>query len=156
VTDHRFLPMVIHCGKLCGKRYGNLGVIYRANYMVKGNHKPPSRVRYEKGHPTMSCRLDKDTHDLLKQRLEDLGGVSFADFVKDSLGLLQLKMPDVEEIKEIASGEGYNQATEEYQIWYYCAVCQKRIDVVPNSDSHKAIIGYMKDKGWAHASCHRH
>jgi len=104
----------------------------------------------------VSCRLDKDTHDLLKQRLEDLGGVSFADFVKDSLGLLQLKMPDVEEIKEIASGEGYNQATEEYQIWYYCAVCRKRIDVVPNSDSHKAIIGYMKERGWAHASCHRH
>jgi hypothetical protein len=38
----------------------------------------------------------------LKQRLEDLGGVSFADFVKDSLGLLQLKMPDVEEIEERA------------------------------------------------------
>jgi len=76
--------------------------------MVKGNHKPPSRVRYEQSHPTMSCRLDKDTHDLLKQCLEDLGGVSFADFVKDSLGLLQLKMPDIEEIKEIASSEGYD------------------------------------------------
>ena len=100
----------------------------------------------------MSCRLNKDTHDLLKQRLEDLGGVSFADFVKDSLGLLQLKMPDVEEIKETAWSEGYDQA----QIWYYCAVCGERIDMSPNSDSHKAMIGFMKDKGWAHASCHNH
>ncbi|GAH00260.1 unnamed protein product [marine sediment metagenome] len=123
---------------------------------AKATHKPPARIRYEQSHPTVSCRLDKDTHNLLQQRLEDLGGVSFADFVKESLGLLQLKMPDVEEIKEIASGEGYNQATEEYQIWYYCAVCRKRIDVEPNSDSHKAIIGYMKEHGWAHASCHRH
>jgi len=92
----------------------------------------------------VSCRLDKDTHDLLKQRLEDLGGVSFADFVKDSLGLLQFKMPEIEEIKETASGEGYNQAEKDYQIWYYCAVCGKRIDINPNSDSHKAMIGYIK------------
>ena len=71
----------------------------------------------------MSCRLDKDTHNLLQQRLEDLGGISFADFVKDSLGILQLKMPDVEEIEERAWGEGYNQAVQDYQIWYYCALC---------------------------------
>ncbi|GAJ02420.1 unnamed protein product [marine sediment metagenome] len=148
--------MVIHYGKLCGKRHGNPGVIYRADYMVKGNHKPPSRVRYEESHPTMSCRLNKDTRDLLKQRLEDLGGLSFADFVKDSLGLLQLKMPDIEEIKETAWAEGYDQAKKTHRIWYFCAVCQKRIDVVPNSDSHKAIIGYMKEHGWGHASCHEH
>lgn len=124
--------------------------------MVKAAHKPPSRIRYEKSHPTMSCRLDKNTHDLLQQRLEDLGGVSFADFVKDSLGLLQLKMPDVEEIKNKAWSEGYNKAEKGYQIWYYCAVCRKRIDVEPNSDSHKAMIGYMGEHGWGHSSCHEH
>jgi len=124
--------------------------------MLKVAHKPPARIRYEKSHPTVSCRLDKDTHDLLNQRLEDLGGVSFAGFVKDSLGLLQLKMPDIEEIKETAWGEGYGQAEKGYRIWYYCAVCGKRIDIAPNSDSHKAIIGYMKEHGWGHASCHEH
>jgi len=125
-------------------------VTHRVNDMVKATHKPPARIRYEQSHPTLSCRLDKDTHDLLKQRLEDLGGVSFADFVKDSLGLLQLKMPDVEEIKD----EAYDQAAKDNQIWYYCAVCGKRINVEPNSDSHRAIIGYMKERGWAHSSCH--
>jgi len=44
----------------------------------------------------------------LKQRLEDLGGVSFADFVKDSLGLPELRMPNIEEIRERAWDEGYN------------------------------------------------
>jgi hypothetical protein len=122
--------------------------------MVKGSHKPPARIKYEQSHPTMSCRLDKDTHDLLKQRLEDLGGVSFADFIKDSLGLLQLKMPDIEKIKETAWGEGYAQAVEEYQIWYYCAVCRERIDMEPNSESHKAMIGFMKEHRWGHKSCH--
>ncbi|MBA7705945.1 hypothetical protein ES703_114787 [subsurface metagenome] len=122
--------------------------------MAKATHKPPARVRYEQGHPTVSCRLDGDTHALLKQRLKGLGGISFADFVKDSLGILQLKMPDTEEMKETAWGSGYDQAEKDYQIWYYCSVCQKRIDISPNSDSHKAVIGYMKENGWGHKSCH--
>lgn len=129
------------------------------NHTVKNKakvaHKPPARIRYEQSHPTVSYRLSKDEYDLLKQRLEDLGGVSFADFVKDSLGLLQLKMPDIEEIKDEVRGEGYNQAVEDYEIWYYCAVCGKRIDIDPNSNEHKAIIGYLKEQGWGHASCHK-
>ena len=123
--------------------------------MAKAIHKPPARIRYEQSHPTVSCRLDQDTHTLLKQRLEDLGGISFADFVKDSLGLLQLKMPDIDEIEERAWDECYNQAVEDCQIWYYCAVCGKRIDMKPNTDSHKAMVSYMKEPGWGHASCHR-
>ena len=126
-----------------------------ANHKAKATHKPPARVRYEQNHPNVTCRLSKDEYDLLKQRLEDLGGVSFADFVKDSLHLLQLKMPDVEEIKAIAWAEGYNQAVQDYQIWYYCAVCRKRIDMDPNGNDHKAMIGYMKEHGWGHPSCHR-
>jgi len=119
--------------------------------MVKASHKPPARVRYEESHPTVSCRLDRDTYALLKQRLEDLGGVSFADFVKDSLGVLQLKMPDVKEIREKA----YDQAKKDYQIWYFCNICGKKIDMSPNGDDHKTMIGYMKEHGWAHAKCHR-
>ena len=118
--------------------------------MVKATHKPPARVRYEQSHPTVSCRLSRDIYALLKQRLEDLGGVSFADFVKESLGLLQLNMPDIGE-----DDEGYNQAIDDYQIWYYCAVCGKRMDMSPNDDDHKAMIGYMKEHGWGHKSCHR-
>ena len=124
--------------------------------MAKATHKPPARIRYEQSHPTVTCRLDRDSHTLLKQRLKDLGEVSFAEFVKDALGLLQLKIPDIEEIKETAWGEGYDQAEKDYQIWYYCAVCGERIEMSPNDNDHKAMIGYMKDHGWGHASCHRH
>jgi len=122
--------------------------------MAKAIHKPPARIRYEQSHPTVSCRLSRDEYALLKQRLEDLGGISFADFVKDSLGLLQLKMPATEEIRYREWEEGYNDGVEEYQIWYYCAVCGKRMDMEPNTDAHKAMIGFMKEHGWGHASCH--
>ena len=123
--------------------------------MAKATHKPPARVRYEESHPTVSCRVDIDTYTLLKQRLEDLGRVSFANFVKDSLGLLQLRIPEVREIEEKAHRAGCDQGKKEHQIWYYCAKCRQRIDVVPNSESHKAMISYMNERGWAHASCHR-
>ena len=99
----------------------------------------------------MSCRLDKDTYDLLKQRLEDLGGISFADFVKESLGLLHT---DAKQIREAAWEEGYNEAAEDWQICYYCSICGKPIPMQPNSDSHKAMIGYMKEHRWGHTRCH--
>jgi len=119
--------------------------------MAKTTHKPPARIRYEQSHPTISFRLDRGTYDLLKQRLEDLGGVSFADFVKESLGLLHT---DIKEIRKTAWGEGYDEAEKDWQIWYFCNICGERIDMSPNSDSHKAMIGYMKDHSWGHDSCH--
>ena len=124
--------------------------------MRKTQHKPPSRVRYEKSHPTVSCRLDKETFDLLKQRLEVLGGVSVAGFVKDALGRLQLKMPkpvDTERVRREAKEEGYSRARELFRIWYYCSVCGKEVNVDPNDNAHKAMRGYMKEHGWGHASC---
>ena len=117
-------------------------------------HKPPSRLRYEQSHPTMSCRLDKDTYTLLKQRLEDLGGISLAAFVKNSLGLLELKTPDIEEIREEAEEEAYLEAEKAWQTWYYCAVCHERINIEPNSNEHKTIIDYMRKAGWRHIDCH--
>ncbi|MBA7631978.1 hypothetical protein ES703_39518 [subsurface metagenome] len=121
--------------------------------MAKATHKPPSRIRYEQSHPSISFRLDRDTRDLLKQRLEDLGG-SAADFIKESLGLQQAKFNDIKEIKQTAFEEGYREAIENCQIWYYCAVCGEQIEMSPNDDDHKAMIGYMKEHGWEHKSCH--
>ena len=38
------------------------------------NPTSPARVRYKESHPIVSCRLSRDIHDLLKERLEKLGG----------------------------------------------------------------------------------
>lgn len=90
---------------------------------------------------------------MLKQRLEDLG-VSFAGFVKDSLGLLQLKIPRIDKIKQRAQQKGYAHGVEDWQIWFYCDVCGERINVEPNGEAHRAIIRYMEEHGWGHESCH--
>lgn len=132
-------------------------VIHIASHRVsmpKAKHKPPSRLRYEESHPVVSCRLSRHVDALLKQRLKDLGEISFAQFIKESLGLQEAKMPDIRERNEIARKKGYNQALKEYRISYPCPVCGERIDITPNSESHKAIMGYMKKDNWAHTSCH--
>jgi len=82
--------------------------------------------------------------------------VSFADFVRDSLRLIQLKIPETKETKEKARKAGYDQGKREHQIWYFCAACGKRIDMSPNGNDHKAMIGYMREYGWGHRECHRH
>ncbi len=48
--------------------------------------KKPSRVAYEESHPTISFRLDKETHDRLKGHLSATS-CSFANCVKDALGM---------------------------------------------------------------------
>jgi hypothetical protein len=52
---------------------------------TKGKRKPPSRKRYEAEHPAITFRLDRATHDCLKEHLEGTG-FSFADFIKGALG----------------------------------------------------------------------
>jgi len=47
--------------------------------------KPPSRERYELENPTVSCRLDQETHQRLSEYLQNTG-TSLSDFLKDSLG----------------------------------------------------------------------
>ena len=116
-------------------------------------HKPPSRIRYEQSHPVISCRLPKADYDLLKQRLEELN-ISFATFVKSALDRLEIKMSKPKKAREEGYIQGYNKAKEEHQIWYFCNVCQERINISPDSESHKAIIQYMEEHGWGHKSCH--
>ena len=120
---------------------------------TKASHKPPSRARYEQSHPVVSCRLSRAEYELLKQRLDDLGGVSFADFLKDALGIIKRDMGDVQRIKELAHKAGYEQGRRQHQIWYFCATCGKRIDMLPNGNDHKAMIGLMKARGWQHEEC---
>ena len=119
-------------------------------------HKPPSRIRYEQSHPVVSCRIPKADYDLLKQRLKELN-ISFATFVKDALGRLEIKLSDIEEARNEGYNKGYklgyNKAMKDYQIWYHCSVCGERMNMKPNDEDHKEMIHYMREHGWRHAKC---
>jgi len=91
---------------------------------------------------------------MLRQRLEDVG-MSFAEFVKESLGILQPRLHNIGKVRKDAWQTGYNEAFEEWQIWYFCARCNERLPIRPDGNTHKAIIGYMRDHGWKHTNCHK-
>ena len=50
--------------------------------------------------------------------------------------------------------QGMLNGTENYQVWYYCKVCGKRININPNSEVHKVVIDLLNEKGWGHLECH--
>ena len=58
--------------------------------MTKDKKKPPSRLRYEQSHPTISCRLPREIYDRLQEMRQQEGG-SFTDILKIGLEILQSK-----------------------------------------------------------------
>ena len=50
---------------------------------------------------------------------------------------------------------GHKRGVNENQVWYFCKVCGKSIVIVPNSNSHNAVIQLMREHGWGHESCHK-
>jgi len=49
---------------------------------------------------------------------------------------------------------GYLQGNQDNAIYYYCNICSKAIYIVPNSESHQAVVNCMHEKGWGHRECH--
>ena len=117
--------------------------------MVKDSHKPPSRIRYEQEHPVISARISTDLYELLKEYLASRKE-SLADFIRESLGV---QKPLIEKIEQAAWDKAYDRAVKDYEVWYYCAGCGKKITISPNGASHKAVIEYMKEHGWGHRNC---
>lgn len=54
---------------------------------------------------------------------------------------------------EVGEKGAYKQGTNEWRIWYFCNDCFERMYISPNSNSHKALIKYLKEHGWGHKEC---
>jgi hypothetical protein len=119
--------------------------------MGKGSRKPPSRIKYEQNHPTVSCRIAREVYDRLQEMKEE--GRSFADILKIGLGILELKAKKDEQAYSRGYRDGYHQAEFKFKITYACNVCGGPI-VVNTRDEKEAIKQYMEDQGWGHRECH--
>jgi len=123
----------------------------RVSDMVKGKNKPPSRIRYEQNHPVISIRVDRETAKRLKDLAKE-SGKSLATLIKENLDLQE---GEYSEAWSSGYDGGYDKGRREHQIWFFCAICRKRINITPNSNIHEALVGYMKEHGWAHKECHK-
>ena len=115
----------------------------------------PSQRRYMEKNPAITFRMDKEEKERIVDMAE-LAGKSISDLVR--ISLLDLE-EDFSEAYEKACINGYNHgyrnATRVYRIWHFCNVCDEVIDILPNSDAHKAIIDFMEKGGWGHPECHK-
>jgi len=108
----------------------------------KPPHKPPSRIRYEQAHPTVTVRVSKELHDKLKEYTET-EGKSYADILKVALGV-QKKSTDkahdrgykagyakgTAERQQKAYDQGYVNGLTEGRIvsFGHCSGCHKPLD----------------------------
>ena len=57
--------------------------------------------------------------------------------------------------KGYSEGEatGYQRGVDENRITFQCAMCNQELWLPPNSEAHKAVIAFLKEKGWGHGEC---
>ena len=121
-----------------------------------GKRKAPSKVRYEQGHPTVSCRVPREVYGRL-QAVKEVEGMSFAEVLKVGLGLLEVRAKGEAEIRkqgyDAGYKKGYAEAERLYKVTYPCNVCGKLLTVT-STDEKEAIKQYMKEHSWGHRECH--
>lgn len=112
--------------------------------MSKKSRRPPSRIKYDLSHPTVSIRVTSELYDELEE-IRELSGKSLGDILREAL---KKQAPSVKKSYQ----KGYDAAKEEFSVPYKCSICGGNL--VVNSQREKDVIGrYMREQGWAHSSC---
>lgn len=112
--------------------------------MPKKKHIPPAKIKYDQTHPIVSVRVDLE----LKKQLEEVGKLSdksVGDILREAL---KVQAPSVKN----AYKKGYGIAKNEYRVLYICSVCGAPLEISTLREK-SAAAKYMKEHGWAHASC---
>lgn len=118
--------------------------------MPRRRHYPPSRLRYEQTHPTVSVRVTQKLYDQLKA-LKEQSGKSVTDILREAIGV---QAPSVRNAYERGYKKGQADADRRYRVDYRCSKCGGTLTI--SSDKEKqAAASYMRENGWAHASCLR-
>ncbi len=114
----------------------------------------PSQKRYTDRNPNINFHVKREDKERIDKMVE-LSGKKRSELLRVALFGLE---KDFSKAYEKAHSEGYENgfadAKKTYRIWYQCNICDDNIELVPNSDAHKAMIDYMKNERWGHPKCH--
>ncbi len=115
----------------------------------KQKKSPPSRGKYDKGHPTVSARLPIDKRDKL-----------FAVLARLSLTLAELLIRFADEMEIISRPleetrkAGYEEAQKRFMVRFACDVCGQMMPVTDPKEK-AAVSQYMTEHRWGHEECHK-
>ena len=117
--------------------------------------KSPSRERYEARNPTVSGRVPKRTRDRLYANLAKQG-MSLADALKVLAGELELKVRPIDEARQEAYDEGWEDGSAAaercYAVSCPCSRCGKE-RIVTHEDEKQALRRFMMANQWHHGDC---
>jgi len=112
--------------------------------MVKKKLPPPSKIKYDKSHPTISIRVSQD----LKEQLDEIrekSGKSIGDILREAVGVQSKSVKN-------AWNVGHSAAKIKYGVWYKCSVCGGNI-LIESDNEKKAAGKLMREHGWQHGKC---
>lgn len=118
--------------------------------MSPKRHVPPSRIRYEQQHPTVSVRVSQPVYDRLKA-LRERSGKSLGDILREALGVQE---PTTNVTFNRGYRKGHADAEKLYRVDYRCSVCDGPMTINEDTEKQRAAQ-YMREHGWGHGSCHQ-
>ena len=130
----------------------------RVNDMVSGRSSirrkgkkpvPPSRLRYEQTHPTVTVRVSEEMREKLTE-LKEVHDLSLGDVLR--IGLETAK-PDLDKAYTQGLTEGYEDAKDEYEVTYWCSGCRRRHMSITTDEEKQAAAQLMYDAGWESSAC---
>ena len=112
--------------------------------MRKKVHKPPSKIKYDNAHPTISIRVTRELYDQLNG-IKEQSGKSLGDILREAMNQ---QAPSIKD----AYQRGYKEAKDKFAVVFKCSVCGG--NTVLTSDKGKALVAnYLTEQQWGHADC---
>ena len=112
--------------------------------------KPLSKIRYDAKKPGVTFRMDKEEKESLL-KMSETSGKTITEIIRNYMfhpvyGAIIMFIQRLE--------YGVTRFSEQNQPWYFCAICNEKIPLKPNTRPHHAMVQYMLDHGWGHSECH--
>ena len=114
----------------------------------------PSQEKYQDNNPAKTFRMKKEE----KQKIElmaETTGKSISQLLRENLLTANLKFEETyDEAYNDGFEEGYKEGKKEWSVHIPCSICGKDdLFLQPNSEWHKIIIDYLKQRNWGHKQC---
>ena len=123
--------------------------------MRADKRKRPSRVRYERSHPTVSCRVSREIYDRLAD-VKQQEGKSFAHILKVGLGIIGTDKEFAEFMFDEGYGlgcqEGYETAARRFKVVFTCCECGEPVAVEGKEDK-QIVRRILEGHGLSHDQC---
>ena len=131
----------------------------------KKRRTPPSRLRYEASHPTVTVRVTRELYDQL-QTLRNQANFSYAEILKTGMDKLEptaekAYQRGLQDGREKGRKEGHGDGVKKgwdwavgmYAVPYYCSRCGRKHLAIASDEERASAAELMYEAGWHDPDC---